>query len=148
MDFSNKPYELIGGDGSPYSCKMRAVLRYKRLCHRWSPMHAKGEGGGLFGDIWTQFPDLQAKVIPILVSADGSYANDSTSLIKKLDVRHPHRSVQPSDPAINFLADILEDFGDEWCTKVMFEQRFHTEKIIHLRCRISDSTKSDGSYFT
>ena len=126
MDFANTPYELVGGDGSPYSCKMRAVLRYKRLVHKWVPIHAKG---GMMGSMWSEFfPRLKAKVIPVLVSPDGSYANDSTPLIKQLDASHPYRSVQPTNPALNFLADVLEDFGDEWCTKVMFEQRFHTKE--------------------
>ena len=125
-DFSNAPYKLWGADGSPYSCKIRAVLRYKRLSYVWIPTFSKG---AFDGSMWDEFPKLRAKVIPVLVNADGTYANDSTPLIKQLDASHPHRSVQSQNGAVNFLADVLEDFADEWCTKVMFEQRFHTEEL-------------------
>ena len=60
---------------------------------------------------------------------DRSYANDSTPLILELDARHPkHRTVVPASAVLAFIAALLEDFADEWLTKVMFEGRFHTEK--------------------
>ena len=60
---------------------------------------------------------------------DRSYANDSSHVILELEARHPlHRSVVPASAALAFVAALLEDFADEWLTKVMFEGRFHTEE--------------------
>lgn len=122
-------YQLVGGDGSPYSCKMRAVLRYRRIPFRWTPQFLLRDELGAPSDFLQQrFPALKAKVIPVLVRPDGSYANDSTPLILELDATFPDRRLVPAAPGLAFLAALIEDFCDEWLTKVMFEGRFHTQR--------------------
>lgn len=116
-------YKLYGGDGSPYSCKVRAVLRYRRVPFLWCAI----ADHGLMDGIFKKFPGIP-KVIPILERPDGSYTNDSTPILIELDKMIKNgREIIPSNPALAFLAAVLEDFGDEWITKVMFEGRFHTE---------------------
>ena len=39
------------------------------------------------------------------------------------------RSVIPTDSALAFINYLLEDFGDEWCTKYMFHYRWHEKKM-------------------
>ncbi|GBG29958.1 Serine/threonine-protein kinase ATG1a [Hondaea fermentalgiana] len=118
-------FELVGADGSPYSCKMRALLRYRRIPFRW--VRTFGLMQGTDGDFWREkFPDLRAKVIPVLVRPDGTYGNDSTPLIQDLEqlVPDPQRSANPAHEGDRFLSQVLEDFADEWGTKVMFAGRF------------------------
>ena len=50
---------------------------------------------------------------------------DSTPLIREFEEAYPKRPVLPNDPALNFINYVLEDFGDEWCTKYMFHYRWH-----------------------
>ena len=108
-------YTIHGALGSPYSMKMRALMRYRRITHVWS------HGGHV--------QQLASKnglppVIPVIEYPDGSYCNDSTPVLYDLEAHHPGRSVVPADPAKAFVAHILEDFADEWLTKAMFGYRW------------------------
>lgn len=113
------PYRLLGGPGSPYSLKMRAVLRYRRISHHWIvPRGFLGTEGEL----------LQAGkgMLPVLQLPDGTYHADSTPLIHLLEQRHPGtRSVIPPDPGHAFLAQLVEDCADEWLTLAMFDYRWN-----------------------
>ncbi|RGP42229.1 hypothetical protein BPTFM16_02541 [Altererythrobacter insulae] len=110
-------YTLYGAIASPYSMKMRSLLRYRRIQFVW----VDGEAAG------AALKQVRAPVIPVLEYPDGSFANDSTPLIYDLEARHDNRSVVPPSPAIAFLAHLLEDFADEWMTKSMFGYRWLEE---------------------
>jgi glutathione S-transferase len=107
-------YIVYGALGSPYSMKLRALLRYRRIVHIWQ------HGGAAHA----QLDKVKTPVIPVLAYPDGSFRNDTTPLIYDLEARHSARSVLPPDPVRAFLAHLLEDFADEWLTKAMFGYRW------------------------
>jgi glutathione S-transferase len=109
-------YTLHGIDPSPYSVKMRAILRYRRLPFVWQ---ATGNPRDIA--VKASLPP----VIPVLAFPDGRLMNDSTPLAYALEREHPgERSIIPDDPVHAYLSDLLEDFGDEWVTKMMFHYRW------------------------
>ena len=116
---TDSPLRIIGAPGSPYSRKLRAVLRYRRIPYAWI-IHGALEAEGL--------PQARVPLLPqlLLPAADGSIAahTDSTPLIRELEQRYPGRAVIPPDGALAFIDALLEDYADEWLTKAMFHYRW------------------------
>jgi len=105
---------VVGAPGSPYSRKLRAALRYRRIPHRWVQQGAP-EARGL--------PRPRVELLPQLVVRGEAHV-DSTPLLRALEASHAGRSLIPPDPALAFLDALLEDYADEWLTKAMFHYRW------------------------
>ncbi|MEH6402821.1 MAG: glutathione S-transferase N-terminal domain-containing protein [Sneathiella sp.] len=116
-------YKLIGANGSPYSMKMRSILRYRHLPHDWILRTTRNDA---------LFEDVRPALIPILkLPEDNSAHVDSTKLAYLLEERHPAtRSIIPSDPVQAFFSHLIEDMADEWLTKCMFHYRWMYEADI------------------
>ena len=121
-DAAMTPLKLVGGYGSPYSRKMRAVLRYRRIPFRWIMRGSLDDVG---------IPAVPVALIPVLVFPDNEAMIDSTFQIRRLEKMFPERFIIPPDPAVAFLDAMLEDFADEWLTKPMFHYRWKYAADIH-----------------
>lgn len=134
------PLTIIGNEGSPYSRKMRAVLRYRRIPHRWVVQ---------MGPEYVAPPKVPVEIIPVLVWHDDAGAMresmvDSTPQIRRLERECSGRSLMPADPVLAFLSALIEDYADEWVTKYMFHYRWADEAGIawarvHLMRQIDPS---------
>ncbi|MFT4769833.1 MAG: glutathione S-transferase [Glaciecola sp.] len=121
MNFQD-PIQLIGATASPYTQKMLALLRYRRIPYTvtWGDPAKVCEALGIE-------PPKPALLPTFLVKNDAvvSAICDSTPIIRHLEDAHRERSVLPADPALAFIDYLIEDFADEWCTKYMFHYRWH-----------------------
>jgi glutathione S-transferase len=110
---------MVGAPGSPYSRKLRAALRYRRIPHVWIT-RGTPESRGL--------PKPRVDLLPqlILPGPDGAAVarTDTTPLLRELEIRYAGRSVVPDDPVVAFLDALVEDYADEWVTKCMFHYRW------------------------
>jgi glutathione S-transferase len=107
-------YDIYGALGSPYSMKVRAALRAKRLPHTWTGMTAE--------DRTRVMPNVKAQVIPVIRKPDGTWTNDSTPFL--LSLEDEGRALVPADPALRFVCLLIEDMADEWFMKAMFHYRW------------------------
>ncbi len=108
---------LSGAPGSPYTRKMLAVLRYRRIAYRFLSLVQAAA-----------MPKPKVHLLPTfyLPAASGALeaVTDSTPLIRRLEREHVGRSVIPTDPALAFIDSLIEDYADEWLTKAMFHYRW------------------------
>lgn len=109
-------YRLYGAETSPYSEKVRSALRYKGLAFDWVSRSVATEA---------DFRALaQVPTIPLLISPGAVASQDSTAMLASIEADHPEPATVPDDPACAALALILEDYGDEWLNKAMFNERW------------------------
>lgn len=116
------PLKMMGAPGSPYTRKMRALLRYRRL-----PYHFVQQASPEAAEL----PKARVPLLPTfyLPGEDGEIVpvTDSTPLLRRFEAAFEGRSVLPANPAMAFLDELLEDFADEWLTKCMFHYRWYHE---------------------
>jgi glutathione S-transferase len=119
------PLRIVGVPGSPYSRKLRAVLRYRRIPHAWI-QQGSPENEGLPSPRLTLIPQL------MLPRTDGilEAAIDTTPLIRRLEGMFSDRSVVPPNPSLAFVDALIEDYADEWLTKAMYHYRWAYERDI------------------
>ncbi len=124
---NNSLLPVRGSPGSPYTRKMLALLRFRRIPYRFI------QGGN---DSGADMPQPKVKLIPIFYFADDSgeleAVVDSTPIIRRLEDEYPGRSVIPGDPVIALINYLLEDYGDEWLTKAMFHYRWYYQDDIEM----------------
>ena len=109
-------YRLFGAETSAYSTKMRSYLSYKAFAFDWVPRTQESED------------ELQRvsrfATLPVLVAPSGFAVHDTTPLIEALEADSPEPSATPSDPALAFLASVLEEYADVWLAKAVFHYRW------------------------
>lgn len=76
-------YTINGAIGSPYSMKIRALIRYRRIPHLW--VHSLDSRDAL--------TKVKAPVIPVMEYPEVSSRNDFTPFIYDLEARHGERSI-------------------------------------------------------
>ena len=76
---SEQPYRIFGAEASPYSIKVRAYFRYKRIPHTWIPRTMANQ------EEFARYAKLP--LIPLVVAPDGGSLQDSTPIIEHCRAR-------------------------------------------------------------
>ena len=149
MSLFREPIELMGAPGSPYTRKMLALLRYKRISYRLLPgirnrFNPEPER-------YRERPEPKVRLLPTFYGTTeegGEVAIcDSTPIIREIDANFTERLVIPTNPVLSLINSIIEDFADEWLTKAMFHYRWSYEPDIkkagEMLPRWNNTTASD-----
>lgn len=111
-------YKLYGATMSPFSMKMRAYMRYRRIPFQWITDERASE---------VAMTKVATYMVPVLEDPEGVFRNDSTFMIDLLEQRFADRRAEPEDEADAFLAHLIEDFADEWLLWPFFMMRWRHE---------------------
>lgn len=98
--------KLYKSDISYFSGKVEAYLHVKGIEHEaldagYFPMQRIARHTGVMK-------------LPAIELPDGRWLNDSTWMMRWLEDHHPSPPVRLDDPAQEFIAFLVEDYGDEW----------------------------------
>ncbi|MEM7268315.1 MAG: glutathione S-transferase family protein [Pseudomonadota bacterium] len=109
--------QVIGLAGSPYTRKMVAALRYRRIPYTLEWRHPLNTYEG------RKAP--KPALLPTLYFPESDEpVTDTTPILRRLEREVTGRALIPDDPATAFLCSLIEDYGDEWLTKPMFHYRW------------------------
>ena len=128
---------------SYYTGKLESYLRFRSIPYEQLPTEPHRRriiaGAG-------------AVQMPVLELDDGRWLSDSTPIIAWFESQQHAPTVYPSDPALSFVALLLEDYADEWLWRPAMHYRWSfrqdreyasgaivdevlREKRLHLRMR-------------
>ncbi len=123
-----RPMLIAGSIGSPYTRKMRALAIYRHIPYRMLL------GYSIPGSHPPDLPKPPRPLLPCIYMPEGEdgyrATSDSTFQLRELETLYGGRSVIPNDPVTAFLDYLVEDYADEWVTKMMFHYRWGPEEGI------------------
>ncbi len=106
---------VYGSRISYYTGKLETYLRFRGIDYELLPTYAHlrriREGAGTI-----QMPAVE---LP-----DGRWLTDSTPILAWLERDQPAPSIYPEDPALRFVALLLEDYADEWLWRPAMHYRW------------------------
>ncbi|HEY1058538.1 MAG TPA: glutathione S-transferase family protein [Limnobacter sp.] len=111
-------YTLFGWHLSYFTGKALCYLRYKQVDFRLKPVN-------LFTLTWTIKKKTGAAVLPVLLSPQGEWIQDTSVIIDHIESLFPENPVMPATPVQTFASLLLEAWGDEWWVPIAMHTRWN-----------------------
>jgi glutathione S-transferase len=107
--------EVYGSKISYYTGKFETYLRYRSIPYELHPTVAHRR---------KLIAGVGIVQMPVVRLADGRWMTDTTPMIAWLESRQSAPSIYPADPALKFVAMLIEDYGDEWLWRPAMHYRW------------------------
>lgn len=109
-------WRVFGSRVSYYTGKLEAYLRYKGIAYDALPMP--------YGEARALIEKVGAVQMPIVERDDGRWMSDTTPILLQIEREQPDPSILPGNPVVNFIARLIEDYGDEWLWRPAMHYRW------------------------
>jgi glutathione S-transferase len=113
----SKKYTLYGWHLSYFTGKVYCYLRYKQIPFVYEQV-----------SMYTLLRKIKRKtgaaVMPVVVSPEGDWLQDSSVIIDHLEQRFPNPTIHPKTPVQLFASYLLEAWGDEWWVPIAMHTRW------------------------
>ncbi|MFZ6745803.1 glutathione S-transferase family protein [Undibacterium sp. JH2W] len=118
---TSKPYQLHGWHLSYFTGKVMCYLNYKKIPYDYQQVN-----------FWTLTRTGKRKtgevVMPLLVTPDENWLQDSSVMIDHLEARFPRAPVIPTSPVQKFASYLMEAWGDEWWVPIAMHTRWNYQE--------------------
>ena len=108
---------LYGWQLSYYTGKLRSYLRYKGI-----PFDEREVD--LLTLVWRIKRKTGEVVMPVLVTPEGEWLQDTSAIIDRLELQQPQPAIAPAGPVQRFASSLLEAWGDEWWVPIAMHTRW------------------------
>ena len=110
-------YTLYGWHLSYFTGKALCYLRYKQVPHQHKAVD-------MVTLMWRIQRKTGAAVMPVLVTPQGKWINDTSRIIDHVEARVTGPSVHPATPVRRFASYLMEAWGDEWWIPLAMHTRW------------------------
>jgi glutathione S-transferase len=110
-------YTLYGWHLSYFTGKVLCYLRYKQVPFVLQPVN-------LYTLTQRIKRETGAVVMPVMVTPQGEWIQDSSVIIDHIEARYPDPSIIPATPVQRFAAYLIEAWGDEWWVPIAMHTRW------------------------
>ncbi|MBT4159670.1 MAG: glutathione S-transferase family protein [Gammaproteobacteria bacterium] len=119
--------KVYGASVSYYTGKLETYLRYKGIDYeRASP----------YKDARRIRENVGTIQHPMVEREDGRWMSDTTPILLQLEREHPEPGILPENPVVRFVAQLIEDYADEWLWRAAMHYRWSYEHDRELLSRI------------
>lgn len=112
-----RPYILYGWHLSYFTGKAMCYLRYKQTTFVQKPVD-------MLTLLWRIKNKTGAAVMPVLVTPQGAWINDTSQIIDHIEAQATGTSVHPATPVQRFASYLMEAWGDEWWVPMAMHTRW------------------------